>query len=317
MEWLVLILIAPAIIVLVVLLWGFAGCYQSVTLSGSPVAAPVNLTAAPLDVDSIRLTWTGTEPNATYQIERTPEGQSADPLLDAGANFSFDDLGLQVGTTYFYRVRAVRPADGLTSDWTAPSSAATFIFNGRLDPALGAGSDQPNMDGSCIVTRIAAMTPPPNPPRSWQIIKITLQGSTTAGLTINTCTISQPADLDMTLPPDQREKWDSLHPPQVIATNIVFQPGAAQAFVVNFPVDGTQDLLIAFDINPTPGQGNVRFGPLMQAPPPNAYFKRPNPPPPPPPPTGAPVAQAALQNRTSDFLPSQAYYLVDKIEVAE
>jgi hypothetical protein len=316
MEWLLLLLLVPAIIIPVVLLWGFAGCYQPAVL-GMPVSAPDNLTVTAVDIDAIQLTWTGTEPNADYQVERTPEGQPADPLIDAGQTFSFNDTGLQVGTTYFYRVRAVRMGDSLASDWTPSLSAATFIFNGKLDPALGAGVDQPNLDGSCIVTRIAAMTPPPNPARSWQKIKITLRGSTVAGLTVDACTISHPADLDMTLPPDQREPWDSLQPPQAVAANVVFQPAIAQAFVVSFPVDGTQDLLIAFDINPTPGQGNVRFGPLMLASPPNAYFKRPNPPPPPPPATGPPIVEAATQNRSSDFLPSQAYYLVDKIEVAE
>jgi hypothetical protein len=313
-EWLILLLLFPALVAAVVCLWGFAGCNQVFGLDPTHliVSPPVNFAVASIGVNTIRLTWTGADTDVTYQVERTKEGGAPEDPRDVGIVSSIDDVNLDVGTKYFYRVRAVRGSDGQASDWTSQENATTWIFDGKLDPALGAGSDQANLEGSCIVTRIPAMTPPPNAPGTWPKIIITLRGSTIGPLTIDNFTISLPADLNPALPPDQREPWDSLAVPQVIATGIALAANTTQPFPVNFLVDGTKDLLIAFDINPTPGQGNGRFGPLILTPPPRSYFKLPN-----PPVTGPPIVEAGIQNRTSDLLPSKVHYLVEKIEVGE
>jgi hypothetical protein len=306
-DWLLLALAIPAILVPIVFLWGFGGCTFQPSAGISP---PMNLMAVAGDVSLIQLAWTEASPNVQFEIERTREGQQPDAPFNIGAVNSFPDTGLEVGTKYFYRVRAVDPAQGITTDWTDAASATTFIFNGQLDPALMLGTDQPNLEGACFVTRIPAASP--NPPRPWPKVKITLRGSTAGPLTIDRCTISLPADLDPTLPVDQRDAWDSLETPVMVANNVVLGAGQAQTIAVNFPVDSSLDLLVAFDINPTPGQGNVRFGPKMPAPP-RSYFKLPNP----PPPGGLPIVEAANKDRPGDFLPSPAIYLVDKIEVAE
>src|SRR5215211_5935851 len=101
MDWLILILGVPAILIPLVLLFGFAGCYPhppfaspciddsdcpagTQCVDGScfaagapgepffPLSPPENLVARAIDDRSVSLTWTNTEPGATFQIERAP-----------------------------------------------------------------------------------------------------------------------------------------------------------------------------------------------------------------------------------------------------
>jgi len=321
MEWVILVLLVPAVLLPVVLLFGFAGCNQ--VFGNDPtvliVVAPVDLLVTTIDVNVIRLTWNSGEPGATFQIERTKEGDSPVILPGKVTTSNFDDVGadlmstgLEVGTTYFYRVRAIRPTDHAESAWSSPGNATTFVFNGKLSPNLGAGSDQADLQGSCIVTRIPAPSPQG---KTWPRVKITLRGSTVGALTIDRLSVSLPADIDVTLPPTSREAWDSYLDLTIVATgegasgeSVDLPAGVTKSFTLNYAVDGSRDLLIAFDINPTLGQGNVRFGPLFLTPPPRSYFKGP--------PSGGQIAEAGNQNRASDFLPSPAHYLVETIDVA-
>jgi hypothetical protein len=88
MDWLILILGVPAILIPLVLLFGFAGCKVAEpctndldcpagtecvdgecvaigNLNTPPPSAPENLAAIALDDRSVSLTWTNTEPGAT------------------------------------------------------------------------------------------------------------------------------------------------------------------------------------------------------------------------------------------------------------
>jgi hypothetical protein len=132
MDWLILILGVPAILVPLVLLFGFAGCCPPAStcaddsdcplgtqcVDGSCFAAaeptpsaPENLAAIALDDHSVLLTWTNTDAAATdFLIERAPEdGEFA--AIPALANVSptgtTDASGLQEGVTFIYRVRAL------------------------------------------------------------------------------------------------------------------------------------------------------------------------------------------------------------------
>lgn len=317
MEWLILILLVPAVLVPVVLLLGFAGCNQILGLDQT-VRNPPKLTVTPFDVNAISLSWTSGEPNAKFNIERTKEmgGPVLLPAEVTTSSFTDDgaDLtppGLDVGTTYFYRVRVVGPSDQPPLPWSTQEHTATFIFNGKIDPVRG-GSDQANLEGVCLVTRIPAPSPQG---KSWPAIKITLRGSTIGDLTIDRFSISQPADIDQNLPSTSREPWDSYTDLRVVVTNegpsaqsVSLPAGMSKSFTVDYPLDGSRDFLVAFDINPTPGQGNGRFGPLLLEPPPKTYYKRPLLP-------GDQIAEAAIQDRASDFEPSQSHYLVQTIEV--
>jgi Fibronectin type III domain len=183
MDWLILILGVPAILIPLVLLFGFAGCAQfaspctnssdcpadSVCVDGSCVAAapnpppfpPENLAARALDDRSVSLTWTNTDPAVTdFQIERTPEGGEADdvetfPAPDSPTGAT-DAFGLQEGVTYIYRVRALLGQD--VSDLSDSSSATVFPAAPVNLVATAVGIDQIDLswnNASAIATEFS------------------------------------------------------------------------------------------------------------------------------------------------------------------
>ena len=141
MDWLILILGVPAILIPLVLLFGFAGCtpaaeaciddsecpaglvcFQNACVSADttspPPSPPDSLTANARDDQSVSLTWTEADPAVTdFEIERIPEaGEPGERVVFAvqanlsptGAASATDaSSDLQEGVTYIYRVRAV------------------------------------------------------------------------------------------------------------------------------------------------------------------------------------------------------------------
>jgi len=138
MDWLILILGVPAILIPLVLLFGFAGCTAQapglcaddsdcpvgtqcveglcIAVDDSPPSAPENLAAIALDDHRVSLTWNNTDPRATdisFQIERARENGEpvATPvqanLSPTGAASATDAFSLEEGVTFIYRVRAV------------------------------------------------------------------------------------------------------------------------------------------------------------------------------------------------------------------
>ena len=92
-------------------------------------------------------------------------------------------------------------------------------------------------------------------------------------------------------------------------TAVILPANTAKAFIEDYSWDESKDLIIAFDIAITQGQGNVRHGPAISTPPPKSYLKARQS-------ATVATAQTANQDRTSDFQPSQSHYLVEQIEVA-
>jgi len=153
MDWLILILGVPAILIPLVLLFGFAGCSSAASCANysdcpagtrcidgacfdatpgepdpPPPSGPQNLVAVAIDDRSVSLTWINTDPAATdFRIERAPEGGefAAIPapadLSPAGAT---DASGLLEGVTHIYRVRAL--LEGEVSEPSETASATVF-----------------------------------------------------------------------------------------------------------------------------------------------------------------------------------------------
>lgn len=134
LDWLLLIVSVPAIIVPTVWLLGFAGCAPLASRCVSdvdcpagtrcddgfcfsadpalpPPSAPQNLSAIASSDRSITLSWSNTEPAATdFQIERAPENGEfviIPPPVDLSPTGATDSTGLQEGATFIYRVSAV------------------------------------------------------------------------------------------------------------------------------------------------------------------------------------------------------------------
>jgi hypothetical protein len=134
MDWLILILGVPAVLIPLVLLFGFAGCGQVAGVCADDTDCPAgtrcvdgscfvvgelptplppeNLAARALDDRSVSLTWINTDPAVTdFEIERTPENGEVDeveliPAPDSPTG-AIDEVGLEEGVTYIYRVRAL------------------------------------------------------------------------------------------------------------------------------------------------------------------------------------------------------------------
>src|SRR5262245_50120761 len=106
-EWLILLLVVPAIVVPVVLLAGFAGCgpdWQGFTVArptpGFP--DPIIISAEGKSACCITLNWTNNNPAIVkFQIERDGQLLPTEPVSSP-----FDDCGLLADTSYTYRVLA-------------------------------------------------------------------------------------------------------------------------------------------------------------------------------------------------------------------
>jgi hypothetical protein len=101
----------------------------------SYLASPTNLTATSVGFDQIDLTWTDNSDNeSTFLIERSLNGLDGWVLIDTvGENITtYNDLGLDPDTTYYYRVRAYRNGDDVYSEYTniddARTEQALFFF---------------------------------------------------------------------------------------------------------------------------------------------------------------------------------------------
>jgi len=182
MDWVILILGVPAVLVPLVLLFGFAGCYSVATpcfddsdcpvgticsADGTcvgtgetvtdpddpppppPVSVPENLSATAIDDRSVLLTWSSDEPGATFQIDRADEDGTnftrldIPPALVSPAGTTDDTPGLLEGVTFLYRISAV--VDGQTSQPSDNSSATVLPATPVGLTATTAGINQINL----------------------------------------------------------------------------------------------------------------------------------------------------------------------------
>jgi hypothetical protein len=296
MEWLILLLVVPAIVVPVVLLGGFAGC--SFEAPSTVPEKPTNLRATPVSVSIIDLFWDN--PNiepVSFIVERVRAGQSPAPgafMLFGAISTALRDSGLEESTTYLYRVKAVRTSDNAESLFTLRVSESTF----GLTFAATLGLDTGGLEGFCIVQRIE----PARLLRSGTRVSITIRGATTGPLALDRIFISQAAA--------SGDPYDSGADLKLVASSVVVPANTPVRLpTIEYVLDRFRPLLIAFDVSAAPGSGNARF--FDPAPGTIAYVK-------------PAVAEAA----TADRLPSAAnpgappyevasgnIYFVERIEV--
>ncbi len=304
MEWTLLCLLVPAILLPVVLLFGFAGCdrFYGVDPVGVPPTAPVMLTGRPLSSSSIVLSWQTTDPaSVRFQINRADEGGTFAKVTDQATGQSFTDTGLTEGTIYLYVVIAINDA----SDLSDQSNVATvsLVFKTAYSAALT--DDAPDMEGYCLVQTIKAhdFNDPNNPANlaneTGTILRLSLLGSLAAPLQIDHVYISQTALVSPVNP--NPDPWDSASDLKLVASNVALAAGAVRILdTISYLLDPTRDLIVAFDINATPGSGNLRLASITG---PAAYLR-------------ADTAQAAVQDRLPDYDASpDQLYLIGKIEV--
>jgi len=233
MDWLILILGVPAILIPLVLLFGFAGCGDPtgtctedgdcpgglICVDGScvdpgqanpPLFPPQNLVATALDDQSVALTWTSADPAGTvFQIERMEDdGVRFEALLpndlDDVSSTGATDTSCSEGVTYLYRVLA----DGEVSAASNIASATTFTvaFTGTLT------DDAPHHEGFCGVQRLSRRLLTAGGTQ----VRIVLRGATKGSLTLDRVTISQAAATG--------DPFDSAADLTDVASNVIIPP---------------------------------------------------------------------------------------------
>jgi hypothetical protein len=288
-ESLSLLALIAVLLVPVVLLLSFAGCDIVFGLTGKS-ASPTIVSATGTSASSIELVWTkgdGTPTN--YEIERTKRGGSpSPPIKTADASLTFVDMNLEEGTTYDYRVGALFPGDD-EHYFSSSVAGTTFSFQPAFTAALT--EDEGAWEGFTLVQRIE----PLRLFRSGPQVRITIRASSANDLTVDKVFISQPAP--------GGDPYDSAGDlTQVASTTLVPADSAVALPPVTYALDRTQPLLIAFDFRATPGSGNVRRLPAVPGSDASAFFNA--------------GSEAAIADRQAGYVPLDAIYLIEKIEVA-
>lgn len=290
MEWLLLAVFIPALVVPVVVLWGYAGCGFSNTV---PIReTPINVAVAPTGATRLTVTWEETDMVAAVsaQLERVREGESTATLFAASdpAMSSSLDTGLVEDTTYFYRVRSTGPV-GNTSEFSSMAQGRTLPFQ----PAFTANlhTDANNLEGNCIVVRIE----PSRLARSGSEIRMTIRSGPGPGLRVSSVFVSR-------VNAQSTKLYDSAADLTLVANNVAM--GSDETLVlppVDYELDASQALLVAFDIATDAGFGNIRR--QTQGVVDVRTFRRPN------------TAQAGVATRDNGFQEELLIPLVHSIEV--
>src|SRR5439155_8651318 len=108
-----------------------------------PPAAPTNLVANVASPTEIDLTWTDNSSNdSAFTLWRKSGGADYQKIATlVPGTTAFSDTGLNAGTTYTYRLRAVNIAGA--SDWTSEVSASTPALLPAAPTALTANASSP------------------------------------------------------------------------------------------------------------------------------------------------------------------------------
>jgi hypothetical protein len=256
--------------------------------------------AAPVSTTQINLTWMESDVTVTsFRIARSESGgtqidptTSANPAPAPGTGpLQWSDAGLTPATEYEYQVFATASSTGKESLGSNTAKATTFPLPLPTAYDTPLTTDDIGFEGSTIVDRIDAA----HITSAATKVRITLRGSSTAGLTLNKVTISRPDPAG--------QAWDS--GPDL--TQVLFGGNSGvtiPAGTVKVADDTAynlilgNDLMVAFDVSTS--AGSVRYVQLVG---PKMHFKK-------------NVAEAGLQNRTGNYnVRLNSVYIVEKIEV--
>ena len=303
-EWFLLIVLAPLLVGPIVLLFGFAGCGFSV---GVGLATPTNLRATGTSTSTIDLAWDNpnTEP-VTFEVDRTKEGESTPQTTIPSATTTLVDTGLQEATTYFYTVRAVEVANpAVKSSDSAPPASGRTIARAFLATLT---TNDPGREGFTVVQRI-------EPARLLQStltgdiltpgarIRVTVRGSTEGQARLDRVYISQAAL--------QGDVYDSDNDIIYITSGVDVPINTAVVLPdIDYDLDRTKPLIVAFDISSTPNRGNLRYQDVVSPNDGTAFLK-------------PATIEASIKDRAPSVadptgLPYNSFprvYLIEKIEV--
>jgi hypothetical protein len=143
---------------------------------------------------------------------------------------------------------------GVKSAASAIASTTLAFTDAFAAPPGTLTTDAPGVEGFCVVQRLSQTLLAAGGTQ----VRILLRGSSAGSLTLDRVTISQPADLATSDPYDAAPDLTD-----VITSPVTIPPGIAKTIgPVDYALDPLKDLLVAFDISNTPGEGNARSGAL-------------------------------------------------------
>ncbi len=280
-EWLILLLLVPAIVAPVVLVLGFAGC--SFQPGSASLPEPTIDAATGTSFNTIRVTW-GINGSASVTFQRTNLDNSV-TNLGVQPNSPFTDTvptptQSDQNPPLVYQYQADNAADSPPAWSTPPVSGKTFelTFDGMLVPTIeGTGAE-----GMTQVQRIESGYPLTKNGPSVQIL---LQADAVSGASIDAIYISQ-AD-----PSQPNEPWqpaNDLTQVPLPAQPFIMPPGGSVVALapVAYTLDKSKPLLIAVNYSVSPASGVKASNPLpiTQA---AVYYK--------------PGAEAGLQTRSAGY----------------
>jgi hypothetical protein len=296
MEWALLLLLVPAVVAPVVLLFGFAGCNFERSLGEPAPAAPTNLRVTATDLDSITLAWDYLAPPPEAVVFEILHDQTEPPIATDLSGTSHTHPGLGEGTTHAYQVRAVRVSDQLKSDWVPePPLVATTR---KWDPIFSSAGIPPdpqngvNNANDTLAQRINAVA------NGGIFVRVTIRGIVNETTSLTAVTVSR------AVPAGAVQPWNSAEPPQAVTFGgggVLNLPGgvAAVSDKISQAVVAGEDLLVALDV--ANGSGRI----LRRDVPGAVAF------------IGNNRAEAALMSRTAGYnTDNNRAYCVELVEVA-
>jgi hypothetical protein len=277
-EWLILLLLVPAIVAPIVLVFGFAGCgFHGAAL---PLPEPTIDSATGTSFNTISVAWgiNGTDP-VTFQRTNLDNSvtdlgvQPLSPFTDTVPTPTQSDQNL----VYQYQA-----ANNVLTPvvWQTAVSGKTFelTFDGMLNPTIeGTGAE-----GQTQVQRIESGYPLTKNGTSIQIL---LQADAASGASIEAIYISQ---ADPNQPTQPWQPANDLTQVPLPAQPFIIPPGGSVVALapVAYNLDASKPLLIALNYSASPASGVKASNPLpiTRA---AVYYK--------------PGAEAALQTRSAGY----------------
>jgi hypothetical protein len=249
-EWLILLLLVPAIVAPIVLVFAFAGCGFQAGVTPEPTIDSATGTS----FNTISVAW-GINGSASVTFQRT------------NLNSTVTDLGVQSANPFTDTVPAPSDSPSLVYQyqadnaldsppvWSTAVSGKTFelTFDGMLNPTIeGTGAE-----GRTQVQRIEPAYPLT---KSSTQVQILLQADAVSGASIDAIYISQGLN-----PPS--EAWQpaaDLTQVPLPAQPFIIPPGGSVVALapVAYTLDNSKPLLIAVDYSASPASGVKASNPL-------------------------------------------------------
>jgi hypothetical protein len=243
-EWITLLLVAPAILLPVALLVGFAACFKK---PDPPQPPPTIDSAMGKDPVTITVVWETGSGWQSFELKRTgPNG--ADPPFPVSVS-PFDDPGRDPATEYSYQVRGFNGSGDATDFSEPPVPATTPSVVSTYSKTLTDSSA--GWEGFTLVQRIEAA----HLSAAGQHVRITVQASPTSDASIDRVYISQAAATGK--PYDSAGNLTAVYGLAADQQQpFVVSAGTTKSLpIVAYTLNQFQALIIAIDFSTAPGSG--------------------------------------------------------------